>query len=168
MKNKLHLLSLKALIAISSLISSTVTAQDVKSDSVESEMYKNAIYGTVGISLELIGESWFTGTIYYERMFQKNAQKSNISTFVKAGYGRAEYWEGSSKYILGQFGILTGVKKHHLEASAGFVASLDEYYDLFPLSGSFGYRYQKPKGHFIFRTGLGYPEAVNFGLGVSF
>jgi hypothetical protein len=168
MKNKLHLLSLKALIAISSLISSTVTAQDVKSDSVESKMYNNSIYGTVGISMELIGESWFTGTIYYERMFQKNAQKSNISTFVKVGYGRAEYWEDSSKYILGQFGILTGVKNITWKQVLDLLHLLMNIMIFFHCPDHLATEYQKPKGHFIFRTGLGYPEAVNFGLGVSF
>jgi hypothetical protein len=100
-------------------------------------------------------------------MFQKNAQKSNISTFIKVGYGGAAYWEGESQYILGQFGILTGVRNHHLEASAGLVAFLDNYFSS-PLSGSIGYRIQKPGGHFIFRTGLGWPEALYVGLGVSF
>jgi hypothetical protein len=164
---KTNLKLLKRLSVVLVLISSTVTAQTVKPDSIESKMFNNAIYGSIGISLELIGESWFTGTAYYERMFQKNAHKSNISTFVKVGYGGMVYWEGSDSYILGQYGIITGVKKHHLEASAGFVKLLDEY-DIFPLSGSIGYRFQKPKGHFIFRTGVGWPEALYFGLGVSF
>ena len=74
-------------------------------------MFSNAIYGIVGISMELIGESWFTATAYYERMFQGNAPKSKISTFVKAGIGGAAAWEESYGYILGQFGILTGIKK---------------------------------------------------------
>lgn len=150
-----------------SLLSNTITAQDIKPDSVKLKMFNNAIYGSVGISMEILGESWFTGTAYYERMFQRNAQKSNILTFVRAGFGNAVGWEYTSSYILGQFGILTGVKIHHLEVSGGFVKSLDDY-DIFPLSGSVGYRIQKPNGHFIFRTGVGWPEALYFGLGVSF
>ena len=59
-------------------------------------------------------------------------------------------------------------EKHHLEVSAGLVKSLDKYYDIFPLSGSIGYRMQKPNGHFIFRTGVGWPEALYIDLGVSF
>jgi len=167
MKNIKTVFSIKGLVIILLLISNNLAAQEVKPDANESKMFNNAIYGSIGISMELLGESWFTGTAYYERMFQKNAQTSNISTFVKAGYGSAAGWEYTSPYILGQFGILTGVKKHHLEVSGGFVKSLDDY-DIFPLSGSIGYRIQKPDGHFIFRTGVGWPEALYFGLGVSF
>ncbi len=167
MKNKLTIFSIKGLAVIFILISNTISAQEVKTDANESKMFNNAIYGSVGISLELIGESWFTATAYYERMFQGKALRSNMSSFVKVGVGSLAYWEDSSPYILGQYGILTGVKKHHLEVSGGFVKSLDEY-DIFPLSGSIGYRIQKPGGHFLFRTGVGWPEALYFGLGVSF
>ena len=127
-------------------------------------MYSNAIYGNIGI-----GGLWFTPTGYYERMLRRNAQPSKISTFIKAGFGAAGYWEGESQYILGHYGILTGTKKHHLEVSAGFVKAIGEGFDdFFPLSGLVGYRLQKPEGHFVFRTGVGWPEAFYLGLGVSF
>lgn len=168
MKNYSPIFNLICLIIILLMISNTIKAQNAKPDSVELKMFNNAIYGSVGISLELIGESLFTGTAYYERMFRRNERKSNISTFVKAGFGGAAGWEDLNPYILGQFGILTGANKHHLEVSGGFVKSFSEYWDLFPLSGSIGYRIQKPDGHFIFRTGLAWPEALYFGLGKSF
>ncbi|MBL7874356.1 MAG: hypothetical protein JNL53_01755 [Cyclobacteriaceae bacterium] len=145
------------------LIANTVAAQDVTPDSKESKMFNNAIYGNVGV-----GGLFVTATACYERMFARNGQKSIVATFVKAGYGGAAYWGHSTPYILGNFGFLTGVTKHHLEVSGGFVKSLDEYYDLFPLSVSIGYRIQKPNGHFILRTGAGWPEGFYFGLGVSF
>ena len=162
MREIINITSLKGLIIILVLISNTLVAQDVKPDSIESKMYSNAIYGNVGF-----GGLYLTATAYYERMFQKNAQKSKISTFVKAGYGGAAFWGGQSQYILGQFGILTGIRNHHLELSAGLVKFLDDYISS-PLSGSIGYRMQKPGGHFIFRTGVGWPEALYIGLGVSF
>ncbi len=34
--------------------------------------------------------------------------------------------------------------------------------------GSLGYRFQKPEGGILFRTGLGYPEGVFIGIGVGF
>jgi len=163
MKNKTTIFSIKGFAFILLLISNTISAQTEKQNSTENKMFSNAIYGSVGF-----GGLWFTATGYYERMFQGNAQKSKIKTFVKAGYGGAAYWEGESAYILGQFGILTGVKSHHLEVSAGLVKELDQHNVIFPVSGSIGYRIQKPKGHFIFRTGVGYPEALYIGLGVSF
>lgn len=168
MKIKTSVFIMNGFVVILFMISNILAAQNKKSDSVENKMFNNAIYGNIGISMELIGESWFTGTTYYERMFQGNSKESNISTFVKAGFGGAAGWEYSTPYILGQFGILTGVKKHHFEASGGLVKSLNEDYNIFPLSGSIGYRIQKPKGHFVFRTGVGWPEALYFGLGVSF
>lgn len=169
MKNNSTISKVKGLAIILVLISNTLTAQIEKSESVPSKMFNNSIYGSIGISMEMLGEAWFTATIYYERMLKQNVQLSNnkISTFVKVGYGSAAGWEYTSPYILGQFGILTGVKKHHLEVSGGFVKSLDDY-DIFPLSGSIGYRIQKPGSHFVFRTGVGWPEALYVGLGVSF
>jgi hypothetical protein len=168
MKNKITISNLKNLALILLITTNSITAQDVKPDSVELKMFNNAIYGSVGISMELIGESWFTGTTYYERMLPRNALKSNISSFVKVGFGGMAGWEFTSPFVLGQFGLLTGVKKHHFEVSAGMVKSLDKNYDFFSPSGSIGYRIQKPNGHFIFRTGLGWPEALYLGLGASF
>jgi len=163
MRNRSAVFNLKSLTIILIFISSTISAQKLKPDSIDSKMFNNAIYGNVGL-----GGLYFTATGYYERMFQKNAQKSIIATFVKVGFGGASYWEGSSSYFLGQFGILTGVEKHHLEVSAGLVKGFGDTYDFFPLSGSIGYRIQKPDGHFIFRTGMGWPEALYLGFGVSF
>jgi len=168
MKNKTPILSLKGLPIILLFISNAIAAQDVKPDSIESKMFNNAIYGSIGINMEILGEAWFTATAYYERMFRKNVQKSKISTFLKAGLGNTAYWEDASSYIMAQFGLLTGAKKHHLEASAGLVKSFDKDYDIFPLSATIGYRIQKPQGHFIFRTGVGWPETLYFGLGLSF
>lgn len=168
MKSRIFFLRLKGLTVFLLFISITSSAQEVKSDSTGSKMFNNAIYGSVGISLEILGDAWFTGNVYYERMFQRNLQKSTTSTFLKVGLGNMAYWEGSSSYVMAQFGLLTGPEKHHLEVSAGLVKSLDKNYNIFPLSGSIGYRMQKPNSHFIFRTGVGWPEALYIGLGTSF
>ena len=163
MKNRIPLLSLIGLTVILVFLPNTLAAQNTKADPIESNMFNNAIYGSVGN-----GGLYFTATAYYERMLKRNTQESKITTFVKAGFGGAAYWGGQSQYILGQFGILTGAKKHHLEVSAGFLKPFDNKLGSFPLSGSIGYRMQKPNSHFIFRTGLGWPEALNIGCGLSF
>lgn len=168
MKKRMSVLSLYGVVAFSLLLSIASSAQSVKPDSIESKMFNNAIYGSIGFNMEIIGDAWLTGNVYYERMFQRNAQKSKVSTFLKAGLGSMAYWEGTSSYVIAQYGVLTGIEKHHLEASGGFVFSLDKDYDIFPLSGSVGYRMQKPTGHFIFRTGVGWPEALYIGIGASF
>ncbi len=129
---------LKSQVIIFLFSSFALAAQYQNADLVESKYFKNAIYGSLGVNLEAVGEAWFTGTAYYERMLQGSAQKSNISTFVKGGFGVAAYWEDSSPYFLGQFGVLTGKKASHFEVSAGLVLSLMEDYDIFPISGSMG------------------------------
>ena len=143
-------------------LSHALFAQENESNTSDPKMLNNAIYGNIGV-----GGLWFTATAYYERMLPRDPQKTKLSTFIKVGLGTVGYWEGESTYIQGQFGILTGVKKHHLEASAGYVKSLNDF-DLFPVAATLGYRIQKPNGHFIFRTGVGWPEAVYVGLGGSF
>ena len=146
----------------------TLSAQEVNPDLLKSKMYSNVIYGNIGVNLETMGDAWFTGTAYYERMFNKNTSERNISTFVNIGIGAMTYREGSSSYILARYGILTGAKNNHLEASLGVTSLLNESYKIFPISTSIGYRRQKPGGHFIFRTGVAWPEALYVGIGASF
>lgn len=42
-----------------------------------------------------------------------------------------------------------------------------DFYYFWP-AGSIGYRYQKPGGYFVFRTGIGFPEIFYLSLGVAF
>ncbi len=103
------------------------------------------------------------------------------------------YWE--SMLSTGQqvglgLATLSGKKANHLEVYAGITSILDteqyqrhlDYPDNFPNQQpvyfknyvyfwpafSLGYRYQKPQKPIIFRTGLGYPDAVYVSLGYSF
>ncbi|MBE0674091.1 MAG: hypothetical protein IH591_05475 [Bacteroidales bacterium] len=148
------------------LVSNTMAAQDVKPDSANLKMFNNAISGSVGT---LIGY-YNNVNIYYERMLRRDSNKSKVATFVKAGCGGySSPWGGTGSYLLGQFGILTGVEKHHFEASAGLIkySSGSEKIETL-LSGSLGYRTQKPDGQFLFRTGLSWPETLYLGFGVRF
>jgi hypothetical protein len=76
---------------------------------------------------------------------------------------------------------LTGTGKHHLEIAAGAALLKDMYsYEIrnpedpasYWLSlvpcGSVGYRFQKSGPGFFFKTGLGFPEFLHAGTGVSF
>ena len=126
-----------------------------------SEFDKNSVYGNVGI-----GGLYFTATAYYERLIFKPFEKNNISPILKIGYGGYADWNGQSDYLLAQAGIITGINKHHFESSAGLV-----YYPkdqtAFP-SILVGYRKQKPNSPFLFRTGIGFPEAIYAGIGWTF
>lgn len=126
------------------------------------EFHKNAVYGNVGV-----GGLYFTATAYYERVL---TQRSKFTTFVKVGTGGYVLWGLGGQYILAQYGILLGAKKHHLEIGLGpgYFVSGDFKGDGPPLSGTIGWRIQKPGGKFIFRTGASWPEAGYIGLGFSF
>jgi hypothetical protein len=131
----------------------------------EIKFNNNAIYGNVGI-----GGLYFTATGYYERIITQN---SKISSFVKVGFGAEDHWpagEGGGMYLLAQYGLLTGAKTHHLEIGLGpsYFISGDFKGASPPISGTVGWRIQKPRGNFIFRMGASWPEAVYLGLGFSF
>lgn len=90
-----------------------------------------------------------------------------------------------------RFGALTrnGANTHHLETSVGaaFLYNKTDYENsigyaaangapglhpafflkLYP-AGTFGYRYHKPDGILMFRTGVGFPEIAYLGIGLAF
>lgn len=94
----------------------------------------------------------------------------NISSFVKVGFGGEAHWRVGGVFVLTQNGLLTGAKKHHLEANIGpnYFINGDLQGDFIPLSGALGWRIQEPGGNFIFRMGAAWPEAGYVGLGFSF
>lgn len=125
------------------------------------DFHKNAVYGSVGTTV-----FYASATGYYERMV---SQRGKISSLVKVGAGTYETLGGSGIYILGQYGILTGVKKHHLELGAGpaYFIKEDLREGLF-YTATIGWRIQKPGGKFIFRMGVSVPESIYIGIGISF
>jgi hypothetical protein len=149
------------LITITTLLSSTSIVYSQKESIKDTGFYKNAIYGNVGI-----GGLYFTATGYYERMMTQN---SKVLSFVKVGFGGYSTWGDEGNYILGQFGVLSGANKHHLELGAGpryvINGGLQGY---LPFAATIGWRIQEPGGNFIFRMGVSWPEAVYIGLGFSF
>ena len=138
----------------------------------ENQFKKNAIYGSIGNA-----GLYFTATAYYERIIKQEMWEKNISSFVNLGYGGQAYWGGEGSYFLARYGIITGVKTHHLEGSLGILYGFDGYqslrrvYRLFENttpSGSIGWRRQKFDKNFLIRAGLGFPETIYFGIGVAF
>jgi len=149
-----------ALIMVTVLLWSIKSVYGQKGKNGEIGFHKNAIYGSVGTT------GFFgSATGYYERMI---SQRGKISSFIKVGAGTYESWGGSGSYILGQYGILTGVKKHHLELGAGPSYFTSGGPDALPLSATVGWRVQKPGGNFMFRMGFSYPESIYIGIGISF
>lgn len=135
---------------------------------------KNTIYGSAGIGIFNLWSAGFS----YERKISgrdgiidillKNGDVP-ISPFIRVSTGKGYYFSEAS-YFSTEIGALTGKKKSHIEYAIGAVVFVDGYDKSISLtlSGFFGYRYQKPSGGLIFRTGLGVPELIYAGVGVSF
>lgn len=162
-------MKLKFLILIIALFlmlwtSTSILAQAEGGMAQGTQLRKHSIQGSVG-TLGII----FSAIGSYEFIFWQH-KRTHLATFARAGYGGYAILLGSTgSLVLAEGGILTGVNKSHFEAAIGmsyFMEKEDNRY-LTP-AVSFGYRLQKPGGRFIFRTGLGYPEALYVGLGVSF
>jgi hypothetical protein len=149
------------LITVTILLSSSSIVYSQSENIKDIGLNKNAIYGNVGI-----GGLYLTATGYYERIITQN---NKISSFVKAGVGGYALWGIGGQYILAQYGILTGAKKHHLELGVGpnYFLNGDLQGEL-PFTATLGWRIQKPRGKFIFRMGGSWPEAVYIGIGASF
>ena len=146
---------------------SLVTAQEENIDSLKINLNKNSINLSLGPGGILA--LFIPAHVSYERLFQGKVFGSRNSTIVDFGVGGASHWEGVSPFIISRFGILTGSGRRHFEAKVGacFFFAGDMQNMLLP-SGSIGYRKQKPGGHFIFRTGIGFPDALYVSLGFSF
>lgn len=119
------------------------------------------------------------GSINYERIFKQRVWNKSISTFWKITIGSYKpFMRSKLTYSLAQIGILTGKNRHHLEISGGISHTFNHYAGWtaernkellgHPFSGNIGWRIQKPDKHFVFRMGVGVPELLYFGLGLSY
>jgi len=126
---------------------------------------KNVIYGTVGFF-----PIWGAININYERMIAHSTEKFLKSWWYRAGGGVWGSWGAEGPHFVSTIAALTGSKNSHFEAGLGFTILNDNYYhenSLYP-AGNIGYRFQKPDGRFVFRTGAGFPETTYLSLGISF
>ena len=155
-------------------------------DSLKTQL-KNTIYasGTLGW--------WFVASASYERRLFSTDNKFYANYYLRASYGGGNSWNTKSS-IEGPYGSLSlqgvfGPKKSHLELGLGFAAlyDIDGYgievrsanlsnssepsrsdFTIWAPAISVGYRYQKPTGGFIFRTGMSYPDGVYLSFGFAF
>jgi hypothetical protein len=133
---------------------------------------KNVIYGTLGVYPEE-----FYGTIMgnYERMIFHFPNSFFNSMWVRVGAGPWVWWTGKGINYVSTISVLTGRKGTHLETGAGVLFTyhpdIKKFYPLINnryLAGNFGFRFQRPQGRFVFRTGIGWPEYLYLSLGASF
>lgn len=156
-------------------------------DSIQVELKKNIIYGTVGIA-----GFYAVANANYERVISQKKPGFFKYYLVRAGWGVWGSWGGEGSHGVAGISGLTGSKKSHLEIHLGVTAIYDKtgyqsdvsnyYYNgqfysseptrldntRFLPAGAVGYRFQKPGGHFVFRVGAGFPESFYLSLGFCF
>ena len=182
---KIKKIQMKKIVLIIIIIISSCTAM-FSQDSTKQLVfeYPNAIYGTGAI-----GGLWGTFNLNYER--QVRTTKINLfkSVGVRFGSGYWATWGSTGPHVILTPVFLSGTGKHHFESSIGGTLLYDqssyeigvsnaEYfgeqipsrtqYMIFAPAGTLGYRFQKPDGKFIFRTGAGFPDIVYISFGASF
>jgi hypothetical protein len=157
-----------------------------KQGTIESTASKNSIYGTVGIT---------STNIHYEHLLlgpsNFHTRRYDIKTiWINAGFGEWSLPEDDRSILLmAGISCLTGLYNHHFEIDLGILSfyrksayegaltgsnlfneikpSKSDYRELYP-SVTLGYRFQKPEGPLIFRTGIGFPDVLSVSLGISF
>lgn len=107
-------------------------------------------------------------SLSYERIFNQLDGDITISTFGRIAVGKANNFASSDvTFSIVQIGFLTGKKRHHLECGAGFRANFTNKSG-HPFVGNIGWRMQKPEKHFVLKMGVGVPELLYLGVGLSF
>jgi hypothetical protein len=139
-------------------------SQDLKQSIAEEQNFnKHAIYGNIGVGYV---SASLTG--YHEKTLTKYA---HFTSFRKTGFGMSTTFFDGDLNLLLQYVILTGKKWNHLELGIGpsvlIVAFLTNK-KFIPISSTIGWRIQKPNRHFIFRTGISWPEGAYLGFGYSY
>lgn len=144
----------------------------------------NAIYGTGAI-----GGLWGTFNLNYERQIGITGRKIFQSYGVRFGGGYWSTWGSTGSHYIITPTFLSGRGNNHFESALGGtllydkssyeigvsnaeyfgepIPSRTEYMNIYP-AGSLGYRFQKPDGKFIFRTGVGFPDVVYISFGAAF
>ena len=168
-------------LVIITIFSHTIYGQS-EQDSLE-RVRKNAVQASAGFGRVIAAYS-----VNYERLIVQFEDNSLIGLWGKAGVGGwAEYGNNGGDYQQLTVGLLTGKSSGHLELNFGGARMYNQQgfenywmindpqakpvksnYVRWNPVGSLGYRFQKPDGGILFRTGLGYPEGVFIGLGASF
>ncbi len=145
------------------LVTTLCFSQEHTTDTVKHKIRKSSIYATFG------GFPFYTtGLGNYEIMLAENPAFFKTSGF-RFGAGVFRSYKGSGKAALVTFTALSGSENNHFEFGIGATyMHFDDDKDIVAPAGNAGYRFQKPNGKFIFRTGMGFPEAVYASLGFCF
>ena len=142
---------------------STLYSQQDSLRKSDNDYKKNLIHGSFGTLV--LG---YTANIFYDRFLSPIGRYHTTCTFVRIGYqDNIILTDPNGSALILEGGILTGKHFGHFEGALGIAYIQTENNVLRP-AFSVGYRGQKPDGSFMFRTGLGFPELLFFGLGIAF
>lgn len=129
---------------------------------------KNCFHGTVSF----LGLGAAAG-LSYERHIWHNPDRAFLNSIsARVAGGAWAVWDTEGKAGIAGLSGLTGKKKHKLETLLGVTVSKNNNQLISSLetliATAIGYRFQKPHGGFVFRTGLGIPEGIYLGIGFAF
>jgi len=102
--------------------------------------------------------------------------KSSFHSFwIRIGAGPWVGWGSTGINYVSTLSALLGRRSAHFEFGSGVLVTywsqekklkpiINERY----IAGFGGFRFQKPTGNFVFRTGLGWPDGIYLSLGYCF
>ncbi|MEM9687542.1 MAG: hypothetical protein AAF934_11570, partial [Bacteroidota bacterium] len=145
-----------------------IYGQEVNIDAIPTLLKKNAVYGSIGY-------------LVYYGFYNINVERTlwdtnGIITNIRARLGGGEWarggWGGSEggTHFIGTLSALTGYRTFHFELNIGAVYLHDKINNknfIYPAS-ALGIRLQKPGEPYVFRFGIGFPEAIYLSLGIAF
>jgi hypothetical protein len=146
-------------------LSFNALAQQTELTNQDTSLKKNIIFLTLGYA-----PMWSAANTNYERMVYENRDWFFNSFYAKIGGGYFATWGYSGPNFNGGLTFLGGKNNSHLEIDGGVAVIIDDWdgdVDVYP-GGAVGYRFQKPGGRFVFRTGVGYPESFYLSCGFAF
>jgi len=145
------------------LVNCSILSQRASSKDEIRKFLPNALHGQ-------IGSAFFFGnaSIYYERLILRETNSGVPGPYFRCGYQHMMVLGYTGPTLAVEAGHILGRWNSHFEMNLGIHLDITGTTELFPVGSSIAYRYQKPSGNFIFRTGLGFPNAVFFSLGLCF
>jgi hypothetical protein len=136
------------------------------------ELKKNSLSLTAGA---WPGEFYFSLLGNYERMIVMLPKSFVHSFWFRVGAGPWAGWGPTGMNYVSTLSALMGRGAAHFEIGSGVLFSYwsdeKEFHPIVNdryIAGFLGFRYQKPGGSFVFRTGLGWPEGIYLSLGYCF
>lgn len=146
------------------LVCTSMNSQTTSSDNNLKLLKKNIFHVSLAPDV-----AYNAAHVFYDRIIY---EKNNIAAFARVGYGGwLALLVNSGTTVVGQGGILIGSQNGRFEAAvgAGFMKQTQNSseHDKTVPAINIGYRSQKRDKHFVFRTGIGYPEGIYAGFGYA-